>query len=285
MKTVDFPKPPTNGIHNWVIAAAWHCRRTKVDPVEAVRIIQSHDGTLRRHLQPREATDAVEKVYSAKLDPSIRLSKRIELPVWNAEETQRIYRESGTAVEDLLLLSPEFDPPEILTRTILEVLFPDPDGLLCIGKSAYQFRTSPLREHDQLFQQSFIVPAYMTAATGTTQAGKESAHTKSNTGARRYIVCDFDEPPPDEHPAIIIHLANCRPLTMVISSGGKSLHAWFPVSVSANDDRLFWRLCVALGADAALMRNHSQFVRLPNGHRDNGKKQHCVYLNRGAAAL
>ncbi len=283
MRTVDFPTPPQNGIHNWVIAAAWHCRRTGVDPIEAVRLIQSHDSALRRPLQPREASDAVEKVYAAKLDPSVRLPRRVELPVWNQAETLRIYEEAGTAVEDLLVLSPEYDPPEILTRNILNALFPDSNGLLCVGKSAYEFMTAPLTEHKVLFSQQFVVPAYMTATSGTTQAGKQSMHTKSNTGPRRYIVCDFDEPAPEQHPAIIMHLAKFRPLTMVLSSGGKSLHAWFPVTASAADDRLFWRLCIALGADPALMRNHSQFVRMPNGTRDNGKRQHCVYFNPAAA--
>ena len=250
--------------------------------MEAVRIIQSYDGTLRRHLQPREAAEAVEKAYSAKLDPSVRLARKVELPTWNAEETARIYRESGTAVEDLLVLSPECDPPMILPGEILAKLFPDPDGLLCIGESSSRFLTAPLRDHRQLWKKQLIVPTYMSSVFGTTQAGKQSMHTKSNTGAGRYIVCDFDEPAPEQHPAIILHLAKFRPLTMVLSSGGKSLHAWFPVTASADDDRLFWRLCIALGADPALMRNHSQFVRLPNGTRDNGKRQQVVYFNPAA---
>jgi len=123
------------------------------------------------------------------------------------------------------------------------------------------------------------VPAYMSALTGYTQAGRLSKHCKSNTGARRYIVCDFDWPAPEQHPSIITHLAKFRDLTMVVSSGGKSLHAWFPVSASPSDDNIFWRICIALGADPALMKNHSQFVRLPNGTRDNGKPQRCIYFN------
>ena len=76
-------------------------------------------------------------------------------------------------------------------------------------------------------------------------------HAKSNTGPRRFIVCDFDEPSPEQHPAIIMHLSKFRPLTMALSSGGKGLHAWFPTTTSIEDDRLFWRLCIGLGADPA----------------------------------
>jgi hypothetical protein len=173
----------------------------------------------------------------------------------------------------------------IPTREILAALFPDSDGLLCVGKSAFSFKTAPLRDHKFLVQSQFIVPAYMSATTGLTQDGKVSAHTKENTGTRRYIVCDFDKPPPDQHAAIIEHLSKFRPLAMALSSGGKSLHAWFPVTDNANDDRLFWRLCIALGADPALYRNHSQFVRIPNGTRDNGSRQYCIYLNPQASTL
>lgn len=281
----DFPQPPINGIHNWIMDAAWHCRKIGINAGEAVRLIQAHDGTLRRHLQPREAADAVEKAYSAKLDPSVRFERPAELPSWNSTETARLHREMETTVQDLIDVSPEQDLESFHPRGILERLFPDPEGLLCIGESAFSFLTAPLRDHSRLRQKQFITPAFMVSVFGETQDGKLSMHAKSNTGPRRFIVCDFDEPPPEQHPAIIMHLSKFRPLTMALSSGGKSLHAWFPTTTSIEDDRLFWRLCIGLGADPALFRNHSQFVRLPNGTRDNGNRQSVVYLNLNPSAL
>ena len=285
MNTQPFPDPPTDGIHFWAIEAAHWCRREGMTPGEAVERIQSYDGNLRRHLQPREAADAVERAYATKVDKSVRMERKVELPPWNSVETARISDQNGTAVVDLTVLSPVSDPQMILPQEILTALFPDPEGLLCVGRSAYDFQTSPLLDHKDLWCSQFVVPAYMIAPTGITQDGKTSAHCKANTGTRRYIVCDFDSPPPAEHPAIIEHLAKFRPLALALSSGGKSLHAWFPVTENANDDRLFWRLCIALGADPALYRNPSQFVRMPNGTRNNGKRQHCIYFNPGAATL
>jgi hypothetical protein len=273
------PPPPIDGIHTWLMSAAWHCRKSGVDTGEAVRFIQSHEGTLRRHLQPREAADAVERAYSAKLDSSIKFERIPELPEWNSRETARLYQEAGTTVQDLIDASPVQNPASIDPREILEQLFPDPAGLLCIGESKYKFLTASLKEHDRLDEKQFVTPAFMSAIHGETLEGKLSMHSKANTGERRFIVCDFDSPPPEEHAAIIAHLDGFRPLTMALSSGGKSLHAWFPVTGSIEDDRLFWRLCIALGADPALFRNHSQFVRLPNGTRDNGKPQSVIYLN------
>lgn len=281
----EFPQPPINGIHAWTLEAAWYYRKMGINAGEAVRLIQAFDGTMRRHLQPREAADAVEKAYNAKLDPSVRFDRPPELPSWNSTETARLHRETKTTLQDLIDASPEQDLDSFHPRGIIERLFPDPDGLVCIGESAFKFLTAPLKDHRHLRQKQFITPAFMLATHGETQGGKLSMHAKSNTGPRRFIVCDFDEPAPEQHPAIITHLSKFRPLTMALSSGGKSLHAWFPTTASIEDDRLFWRLCIGLGADPALFRNHSQFVRMPNGTRDNGKRQSVVYLNLNPSAL
>lgn len=277
-----FPEPPTDGIHSWVMNSAWWCRKSGMNVGEAIKLIQGHDGTLRRRLQPREAADAIEKVYSTRLDRSVKLERAQELPPWNLMETQRIFDKTGATVDILLDLSPEPNPASIHPGGILGRLFPEPGGLLCIGDSAFDFLTAPLRDHHQLHLKQFITPAYMTSVYGETQNGKRSMHCKANTGPRRFIVCDFDSPPSEQHAAIILHLSKFRPLIMVLTSGGKSLHAWFQTTTSSQDDRLFWRLCIALGADPALYRNHSQFVRLPNGTRNNGKRQSVVYFNPAA---
>jgi hypothetical protein len=285
MNTRPFPEPPHDGINTWMLEASHWYRREGMTQSEAAQRLAAYDGTLRRPFKRNEISRAVEHAYNTKLDKSVHIERKVELPPWNCEETGRIFNQSGTTAADLTVLSPEASPQDLLPQQILSVLFPDPDGLLCVGKSAYDFTTAPLRDHTALWQSQLIVPAYMTSPTGITQDGKPSAHCKANTGPRRYIVCDFDSPPPAEHAAIIEHLAKFRPLALALSSGGKSLHAWFPVSASVNDDRLFWRLCIALGADPALYRNPSQFVRMPNGTRANGKRQHVVYFNPQAAAL
>jgi hypothetical protein len=215
------------------------------------------------------------------MDPSIKFERPPELPPWNQKETARI-AESGITIEDMTRESPDTDPASYHPHGILQRLFPDPAGLLCVGESAYRFLTAPLEDHKYLRQKQFITPAYMLSVFGETHEGRKSMHCKANTGPRRYIVCDFDSPPPAHHPAIIMHLAKFRPLTLALSSGGKSLHAWFPTTKSIEDDRLFWRLCIGLGADPALFRNHSQFVRMPNGTRDNGNRQTVVYFNPDA---
>jgi hypothetical protein len=90
-------------------------------------------------------------------------------------------------------------------------------------------------------------------------------------------VCDFDEPRSSEHPSIIWHLRKLADLVLVLSSGGKSLHAWF--AVPEDQEEPFWKAAIHCGADPALMRNRSSFVRIPFGTRDNGNIQTVIYFD------
>ena len=182
--TAEFPQPSLNRIHGWVMDAAWYCRKNGINAAEAVRLIQAFDGTLRRPLQPREAAEAVEKAYNAKLDPSVRFERPPELPKWNSAETARIHREMQTTAQDLIDVSPEQDLESFHPRGILERLFPNPEGLVCIGESAFSFLTAPLKDHGRLREKQFITPAFMLATHGETQGGKLSMHAKSGTRGR-----------------------------------------------------------------------------------------------------
>jgi hypothetical protein len=77
----------------------------------------------------------------------------------------------------------------------------------------------------------------------------------------------------------LIHLAGYAPLVCAVHSGNKSLHGWFFVQGQADEKVLrFFRYAAALGADSATW-SRSQFVRVPDGQRDNGGRQTVYYLN------
>jgi len=67
-RSKDFPPPPVNNIHTWLMQAAWHCRLSGMTEGDTVSKLQSYDGNLRRRLQPTEATDAARKVFSTPLE-------------------------------------------------------------------------------------------------------------------------------------------------------------------------------------------------------------------------
>jgi hypothetical protein len=81
--------------------------------------------------------------------------------------------------------------------------------------------------------------------------------------------------------ALLLHLAEKAPLTLAVYSGGKSLHGWFYCAGVAEERVLrFFRYAVSLGADPANW-NPSQFTRMPDGLRDNGKRQTVYFFNPG----
>ena len=125
----------------------------------------------------------------------------------------------------------------------------------------------------------FIVPNPMSKQYGLTLNKKPSTHCLDNTGDRSYLVIEFDEGTQNEHAAIIYALAQIAPLCLAVLSGGKSLHGWFDVKNSSTKLQLeFMRHAVSLGADPATW-TRCQFVRMPDGMRDNGKRQSVIYFN------
>jgi hypothetical protein len=131
----------------------------------------------------------------------------------------------------------------------------------------------------QLGAMQFIVPSPMSKRVGRTQDGRESTHCLDNTGPRRFLAVEFDNGSADDHAAILVHLAKRAPLALVVHSGSKSLHGWF-YCAQTSDERLmlFMRYAVALGADSATW-TRCQFVRMPDGRRDDGSRQPILFFN------
>jgi len=81
--------------------------------------------------------------------------------------------------------------------------------------------------------------------------------------------------------ALLLHLAEKAPLALAVHSGGKSLHGWFYCAgIAEQKISRFFRYAVSLGADRAKW-NPSQFARMPDGPRQNGKRQTVYFFNPG----
>ena len=90
---------------------------------------------------------------------------------------------------------------------------------------------------------------------------------------------EFDRIDRDTQAAVLLHLSERAPLTMVVDSGGKSLHGWIFVAGKTDEQlRPFFQRVCALGADPATW-SRSLFVRMPDGRRDNGNRQHVLFFN------
>ena len=154
------------------------------------------------------------------------------------------------------------------------------------------------------------MPNPMLAYRATNRSGRRSPRCLANTGARRFLVVESDPTrwndlspalqerfgseetyiaaKKDEAAAILSHLAErapCAPLALVVDSGGKSIHGWFYVANRPEGwCKKFFRYAVALGADRMLW-TRCQLVRMPNGTRDNGKRQPVLFFTPNYAEV
>lgn len=298
------PPAEGTGLHQWIFRCACALKPWRAAEDAAALIAAAAHGT-RRNIE-REIRDAIRNVRNT-WDPGLTAtSVTPRSPSWPARDDALIAAilADGFGESDLWEASPRrFEiQTESNTAEMLQLLFPDPATLLCLGWQKDAFRTRP-RERWATWPVplQFIVPSPMTAPEGLTKDGRMSPKTTSNTGPRRYLICEFDfcpatraedaaladigaqhglHTPRDLAACIIRHLASLGPLVLVIWSGGKSLHAWFPVTgVPEEDQREFFKYAVRLGADPATW-TRSQFVRVPYGtRRPNGALQTPVYFN------
>jgi hypothetical protein len=228
-------------------------------------------------------------------------------PSWPDPEYGRVYHmaRDGISLYDLWQASPvRFDDRESQTEEIIDILFPG-DPLLCVGEFMWRFATRRRSIwRGCLSRLPLITPNPMLSVSGVTEEGKKSEHAKSATAARVYLCIEFDfsvyardgktESPwalivkawqehaitvADACAALHWHLAQFLPLVLVVSSGGKSLHGWYLVFGRPESElKAFMRYAVTLGADRATWCR-SQFVRLPDGLRENGQRQFAYFFN------
>jgi hypothetical protein len=225
----------------------------------------------------KEVTRQVDTVYNtATASNSPKLPKaKYEPGLWSKVGIPEF------SVYDLWEASPvKFDDDDRHTEEVIDYLFPD-NPWLCCGLSVREFGTRR-REcwRGLLSQLAFIVPSAAISKTGLTQEGYESEHCLEQFPARKYVVIEFDaERNKDAQASILLWLARQWPLKLVVDSAGKSLHGWFDSDgTDENDLRLYFNDLMRLGADKAIY-SRSQFVRLPDGTRDNLKRQSILYFN------
>lgn len=302
---INSPPAAGSGVHDWMFDVARNLH-AHMPAGQIESLIRQKVVGCGRSVPDREIKDAIKRSVDFAWQPKGSASSPAQAvnapPKPDPVKIENLAR-AGLKLADMWEASPVwFEEPH--PEEIIDQLFPG-NPLLCCGLSAYEFNTHP-REgwRGMLHQQSFIVPSPMTALRGKTDEGKESAHAKSNTGPRRYLVIEFDfaefardkktETPfapmlrslaaeqitvQDICSALLMCLNKLAPMTLAVSSGGKSIHGWWYVG-DVTDDKLarFWRYALTLGADPRTWLK-SQFIRMPDGTRDNGQPQPVLYFN------
>ncbi|MST00640.1 MAG: hypothetical protein EXS29_04950 [Pedosphaera sp.] len=274
------------GVHNWLFCVSRQLH-AHLPALEIITLLEERTRACGRHVSRKEIEDAVRNSLPSAWEPNGKTGGTLHIgepapakwPEVNKELREAVIAENGGLADLWECGNPRFEDSENHTEQIIDWLFPG-NPLLCCGKSSHEFDTRPRDEwRGDLSALQLIVPSPMSAVEGVTKEGKPSRHTLSNTGPRRYLICEFDTGAPDDHAALLLHLRTFAPLVCVVHSGGKSLHGWFLVEGQPPDKvEKFFRYAVSLGADRATW-TLSQFVRMPDGTRDDGRGQVTYFLN------
>jgi hypothetical protein len=184
------------------------------------------------------------------------------------------------------------------------------DPWVCYGSKDcfYTRRLDVMRGRASAYEQ--IVPSPMRAQYGLTIDGRRSQHTLAATGPRLFLVAEFDfvavnkqrKPTiwadlitrckaagrtiPDLNAALCAHLRGRGPFWLTAYSGGKSLQSWFPCRGTDEAALLGWFRDEALTIGACPSTwTRFQFVRMPDGERDDGRRQSIEYYNPDILSL
>jgi hypothetical protein len=309
----DLANPPFagGGVNLWLYRMARHLHAHMTAP-EIVALLLARTANCGRPVTRAEVERAVANSLTHAWQPRGPSAGYTAPPArkWPVPDLARIEAlAQGAGLADLWEASPiRLEDNESRSEEIVDRLYPS-GALLCCGRTPQDCETRPREEwRGTLASLALIVPSPMAALTGTTKEGHVSVHTLANTGPRRYLVieCDYsvyardgktetayapmlrrlaqgnggDIPGTvaDLCAAVLLHLAHYGPLVLAVHSGGKSLHGWFHCAGQPEDKLLrFFRYAVALGADLATWTK-SQFVRMPDGTRDTGRRQAVYYF-------
>src|SRR6516164_572272 len=305
-----------NGVHSWLFKTALRLHdwifeewlfEDEIAEVSEDQIVELLDENLSCQRPEREIRDAVVnagRYFRGEIDS-------VSQKQWPAVDYASIHKtvlDCRVRLKDLPGLSPvNVSDKEPMTEEILDALYPG-NPLLCFAQTPHAPFTRPReiwRGRESEF--AFIVPNPMTKEIGVKTDGKSSRRCLDNTGLREFLVIEFDITDSgswapyvedwkrrgiskiDANVALIVELATeglpRLPLALAVHSGGKSVHAWFPCSGLGDEQiRFFMDRAVRLGADRTTW-TRCQFVRMPDGTRDNGNRQQVYYFAPNVVGL
>jgi len=291
----------TRAVHRWIIAISNGLRHHR-PPEQAADLIRKY---ISRRPERGEIEEAISKAYNGQSIPKAERQPQFE-PDLDLIKKIVAERTAGgrSPLKELQAASAAIPRT---TAEIVRILFPDPNTLLCVGRTIRSSRTWPLAMISDLDRFQFVVPNPMRDRAWIDPVGNPHPRCNANVLHRRFLVCDLDikSSAPGEpasiyddlilewknrgialsqaQAAVLEYLAQAGPLVLVTFSGNQSLQGWFfcqGESESFNSKmRAFFESAVILGADPAGWIR-AQFFRMPGARRlDTGHQQTVYYLN------
>ena len=294
------------GAHAWALATANLAARAGLSKQQAV--VEITGGMSRAPKPGNEVVNAVEKAY-AEIEPigaGVRQPAggggpivpvvRVEKPKASPAAARRYIDMGDGATEmDWLGASPvaiDWEPGRGDALAVLRGLWQKDEFLFCGGP--YDTEVAPAREWVRRFEAGgdippHVIPNPMDGVAHPTKTGNPSYRCDAAVCGFRYAVAEFDDISAEEQLAFWWGWrmdVPALPIAALISSGGKSVHAWLRVDCRNREawedeveNGLFRDLLVPLGCDPAC-RNESRLSRLPGHYRAEKQKwQRLLYLD------
>jgi hypothetical protein len=228
-------------------------------PEQAISLIAEllEDANLRDN-QPNEIRNLVLSGYDYLANPNRSTVKKKREAVDQA--LQKTYVGNENTYEEFMLAS---DPIPLSGAEAIGGLFEDSEVIFIqpeLHSKPLEF-CRPVKEWKAIDLKPY---QYM---THNPSVENPTGRNESNlNGQRKYLLHEVDDKTItfEQQLGLIKQLESIVPLKMVVSSGGKSLHAWFHWKPGRRDD--FLTLSQKLGGDVRFA-NGSQLCRLPWGTR------------------
>jgi hypothetical protein len=236
-------------------------------------IINSVEGAVAWLIQNPGATVKRRRQSGKKVDPTNYFFKDV---LYHRDSRER-YLKPDAAIRKKVLESVDYPPVTAgfgLDEFGYLKLFANINFLICACVRVDRPEILPLKRWLSIGMQSqqFVVPNYCLEV----RRGK----CDDNMGKSLYQVIEFDQDSLEDQWKLLWKLDEELPLGMVVHSGHKSLHGWFPCfHLGRREIRSFVRLATELGADP-MLRIPSQYVRMPLGrNRKTMQIQNILYFN------
>lgn len=280
MPVLVFPKNRGQNLNDWFYNTAIRCAHLGATEESAIRELHLLRGDQAR--SSREIPEQVAKAF-AYVRGGGKSSAGPKWPMLNRETLAAFYQKNPATVSDLAGLE-GIKPPEHPADILMRLWRCGPEKLACMSEHpAAKDIIKTLGEWRTLFvsHHQMVVPNPMT--------GESARNRRTSCGfdAMRFIVAEPDIPtevasfigarPQDICSSLILHLLPRPRLRMVVSSAGKSLHAWLACEDTTPTNRdAFFRKLAPYGIDRSGRLPEQQF-RLPNGTR-GGRQQSVLFF-------
>lgn len=229
------------------------------NPDQAVELIYKLlDGSNHRDEQPNEIKKLVLSGYEYLANPNRSTVKKKREQV--DAGLQKAYVGNEETYEEFILAS---DPIPSSGAEAIGGLFHD-DDVLFIQPELY---SKPLEFCKRVGDwKTMDLKPYQYTTHNPSVENPTGRNEQNLSGKRKYLLHEVDDKSIsfEQQLGLIKQLESIVPLKMVVSSGGKSLHAWFHWKPGRRDS--FLTLSQKLGGDVRFA-NGSQLCRLPWGTR------------------